>query len=436
MKSPLSLHTGADLLREMVSTRTITRLIPMRHPLHYHLTVLLAVFGIAMAGLSCRRPQSPDRHARVLRNISIYEEQGEYCAWPDIERTASGDLIVAFCRSEEHLGPDGQILLSRSTDNGATWQTPDLIFNTAIDDRESGLTPLSGGRILGHFWSTFHTPDRYAALEPNSYEEPVLARWVRQILEPTYLAAKDSQGAWCALTTDGGKSWTRPVPGKDAIHGGIQLKNGSILVASYRECTDSVAVCLSDSPLASWRRISVIASPRPDSISFGEPHLLQLESGRVIMMIRATVKPYNDQDPRCVLWETYSDDDGESWVKPFATPLWGFPPHLALLSGGRVLCSYGYRRPPYGIRACVSEDGVTWGTEDEVILRDDAPNADLGYPCSIELAPGVVLTVYYQPDVPAGTVQRMKPPDPGRAKPGILGTMWKVGGESGNGRQK
>ena len=113
-------------------------------------------------------------------------------------------------------------------------------------------------------------------------------------------------------------------------------------------------------------------------------------------------------------------------MKPFATPLWGHPPSLALLSDGRVLCTYGYRRPPYGQRACLSNDGVHWDLQDELVLRDDAPNADLGYPASIELEPGTILTVYYQPDVPAGTIQQMNPPDPQRTKPGILGTIWKV----------
>jgi hypothetical protein len=144
------------------------------------------------------------------------------------------------------------------------------------------------------------------------------------------------------------------------------------------------------------------------------------------MMIRATVNPYNDQDPRCRLWECYSDDNGRTWSIPHVTPLWGFPPHLMLLSDGRVLCSYGYRREPFGQRACVSEDGLTWDVRDEVILRDDAPNGDLGYPASLELEPGRILTVYYQPNVPAETVQRMHPPDPLRTKPGILGTLWTV----------
>jgi hypothetical protein len=69
---------------------------------------------------------------------------------------------------------------------------------------------------------------------------------------------------------------------------------------------------------------------------------------------------------------------------------------------------------------------VTWSLHEELVLRDDAPNGDLGYPASVELERGVVLTVYYQPNVLPGTIQRMNPPDPGRTKPGILGTIWNV----------
>jgi hypothetical protein len=144
------------------------------------------------------------------------------------------------------------------------------------------------------------------------------------------------------------------------------------------------------------------------------------------MMIRATTKPYNDGDERCHLWETFSDDRGRTWADPIETPLWGFPPHLLLLSDGRVLVTYGYRREPFGQRACISEDGLNWDRSQEIIIRDDAPNKDLGYPASIELEPGKVLTVYYQPDVPPGTVQQMNPPDSTRTKPGILGTVWTV----------
>ncbi len=136
------------------------------------------------------------------------------------------------------------------------------------------------------------------------------------------------------------------------------------------------------------------------------------------MMLRATADPYDDASDRNVLWLTWSDDAGKSWAEVRPTPLWGFPPHLARLSDGKVLCTYGHRRPPYGQRACVSEDGLTWHPDREVVLRSDAENGDLGYPASVELAPGRMLTVYYQ----APSEQ------PHLAKPCIWGTYWELPG--------
>ena len=89
------------------------------------------------------------------------------------------------------------------------------------------------------------------------------------------------------------------------------------------------------------------------------------------------------------------------------------------------LCTYGYRRNPYGERARVSEDGVTWRQEGEVVLRDDADSVDLGYPASVELEPGKILTVNYQS--PHADPPARKPPDPLRHKPDILGTVWRIG---------
>jgi len=368
----------------------------------------------------------PGHRADVIKHISIYESPSEYCAWPSIARTLGGNLVVLFTKTEEHLGPNGAILLSRSTDNGKTWLPPVVVLDSPIDDREAGITTLRDGRIVGHFWSTFWTKESYENLSPGSYGRDLLDRWIATVGRPRYLDAKKNSGASTAVSSDGGRTWSKLTRGHDSVHGGIELANGNLLLASYRESPDSIIVHMADSASSPWRRLATIASPRPDSLSFGEPHILQLKSGRVIMMIRATAHPYQDRDPRCVLWESCSDDNGKTWVAPFATPLWGFPPHLALLTDGRVLSTYGYRRPPYGQRACLSDDGVHWNPEREMVLRDDAPNGDLGYPASVELEPGVILTVYYQANVPPGTVQQMHPPDPLRTKPGILGTIWRV----------
>ena len=368
----------------------------------------------------------PPKHADVIRHLSIYQSPSEYCAWPSLARTSGGDLIVLFTRSEEHLGPDGAILLSRSTDNGKTWLSPAVVLDSPIDDRESGITTLRDGRILGHFWSTFWTKGAYEGLSANSYRSDVLTRWIAHVEQPQYQEAKKLSGGWQALSADGGRTWTTPVQGFDSVHGGIELSTGGLLLASYRTTRDSILVQKADSVTGPWHFLATLAPLASDSVSFAEPHVLQLPSGRVIMMIRADPRSVGNREARGVMWESYSDDDGKTWVKPFATPLWGHPPSLALLSDGRVLCTYGYRRPPYGQRACLSNDGVHWDLQDELVLRADAPNGDLGYPASIELEPGTILTVYYQPDVPAGTIQQMNPPDPQRTKPGILGTIWKV----------
>ncbi|NLF60592.1 MAG: exo-alpha-sialidase, partial [Lentisphaerae bacterium] len=71
------------------------------------------------------------------------------------------------------------------------------------------------------------------------------------------------------------------------------------------------------------------------------------------------------------------------------------PPHALRHSSGAIVCVYGYRLAPYGQRAMISRDhGMTW--QHDIILRDDGPDNDLGYPASVELPGGDLLTVYYQ----------------------------------------
>lgn len=92
------------------------------------------------------------------------------------------------------------------------------------------------------------------------------------------------------------------------------------------------------------------------------------------------------------LYQSDSYDMGKTWSPPVKTPMWGHPPHLLRLASGNVLCVYGYRRIPYGIRACLSHDeGKTWDIQNELILRNDGLDRDVGYPTSVQLADGRIL---------------------------------------------
>jgi hypothetical protein len=365
----------------------------------------------------------------IVKNLVVYEENGIYCAWPMMIQADNGDLLVSFCVAEEHVSPTGKIVLVRSTDKGKTWSKPITLHDTPLDDRGGSLTKLNDGRIIAHLWSVFHPTelftDRFA--KDNSYPLEVLKKWAEYTKTPEYINAKNLQGVYLKISSDNGNTWSKPIPGKDTFHNGIELKDGTLLLAAYNSNSEIILsrTYLKKEP---WEWISdTLSLPKYKSYGFAEPQLLLLPNNRIIMLIRTTAaNPYDDENYKNLMWETYSDDNGKSWVEPYPLPIWGFPPHLLLLKDGRILCTYGYRRAPYGERACISIDGVTWKHEDEIIMRDDTPNKDLGYPVSLEIELNTILTVYYQPNVPKGTIQKLNPPMPDRKKPGILGTMWKV----------
>ena len=93
--------------------------------------------------------------------------------------------------------------------------------------------------------------------------------------------------------------------------------------------------------------------------------------------------------------QTESGDGGQTWTPAHPLGFHGSPPHLLRHSTGAIVGVYGYRLAPFGQRAMISRDGGrNWTTD--LVLRDDGPDADLGYPSSVELDDGSILTVYYQ----------------------------------------
>jgi len=64
------------------------------------------------------------------------------------------------------------------------------------------------------------------------------------------------------------------------------------------------------------------------------------------------------------------------------------------LEDRRLCVTYGYRATPYGIRAKINSDnGQTWG--EEIGLRLDGRNFDLGYTRSVVRPDGKIVTIYY-----------------------------------------
>jgi hypothetical protein len=98
--------------------------------------------------------------------------------------------------------------------------------------------------------------------------------------------------------------------------------------------------------------------------------------------------------PDAKTWMRISTDGGRTNRFLSRVNDWGAPGDIVEMADGRIVCVYGYRLAPQGIRYRVSADGgKSWG--DEVILRTDGGSWDLGYPRVIEHSPGRLLAVYY-----------------------------------------
>jgi hypothetical protein len=85
--------------------------------------------------------------------------------------------------------------------------------------------------------------------------------------------------------------------------------------------------------------------------------------------------------PHSRAWIRVSTDGGRAWRFLSRVNDWGAPGDIVRMADGRIARVYGYRLPPYGLRARLSDDdGRTWGRE--IILRDDGGSWDIGYPAS------------------------------------------------------
>ena len=136
-------------------------------------------------------------------------------------------------------------------------------------------------------------------------------------------------------------------------------------------------------------RVSSVEMAAPD-FGLHETRMALLPGGEVVAVMRTQDRNF---------MSCRSLDGGCTWGELTETPLWcggSSPGDLLLLRDDRLLCTYGRRKEPLGVRACLSEDGGrTWDVEREIVLRDDGIDTDMGYPSSLELDDGRILTVYY-----------------------------------------
>ena len=337
-----------------------------------------------------------DRDVQTEHQV-ICRQEGRYIGWPTMGRKVDGELLVVFSGDrDEHVCPYGKTQIVRSRDNGKTWTKPETINDCIIDDRDVGILVCRSGVIVIS-WFTSLAFETYDCRK--MYGDSMVDSWQSHIEKITDKDRENELGHWIRRSLDGGKTWLpkQRMEGT-APHGPVQMDNGTLLFLGNTTIEGKRAVVAEESrdEGATWKIIGKVPFPDYGEAYWGEPHLAQTREGRLIAHFR-----HNKGEHSGFLFQSESDDGGKIWTQAHKLPIWGFPPHLIRLSDGRLLTTYGYRRKPYGHRACLSDDGgETWDLDREIILRDDAPSADLGYPATVEIGNGEMLTVYYQIDQP------------------------------------
>jgi len=351
--------------------------------------------GCAFVGMGGAAWAAPSAEIREIKVIS--QQPYFYHGWSTVARRRNGELWVTWSGGREaHVCPFGQVCSMTSKDDGATWGRARVLHDGAIDDRDSGVIETSKGTLLVTTFSSL----AYEALlkkaeQAGSWPPEKLALWkaTRDFMTPEQ--RKAALGEWLLRSTDGGITWSQPIATiANSPHGPIQLSDGRLLYAGKQLWTGDrrIGVAESTDDGLTWRWLADIPTREGDdaAASYHELHAVECADGRIVAQIRN----HNKNNAGETL-QTESADGGKTWSKPHSIGVWGLPSHLLRLRDGRLLMTYGHRRAPFGNQARVSADGgASWS--EAMILSGDGKGGDLGYPSTVELGDGSLLTVWYE----------------------------------------
>jgi sialidase-1 len=296
----------------------------------------------------------------------------------------NGDVLAVIRGGAAHVGVKGRLDLIRSRDKGKTWSAPWTAIDEKFDDRNPAMGQLKDGTIV------------LAYAIASGYDETGLR----------FAAKREDRifdGVYLIFSKDNGRTWSKPVrdpaiydfyKGKGAIspYGKIvQLPDGTVLMAVYFEFFDDrhnqSYLFRSTDGGKTW------GSPVLMGEHSNETGIVRLRDGRLLAALRSEKGGH--------LSITESADAGRTWSKPVQiTADSEHPADLIQLRDGRVLLVYGERNAPRGVHAMISPDGRTWDKSKRIVLADDASNGDCGYPSSVEVSKGKVVTLYYQVEDP------------------------------------
>ena len=197
----------------------------------------------------------------------------------------------------------------------------------------------------------------------------------------------------------------------------LEMPNGDLLASAYcwfkgddTPCDYMPKMCKFPNVLLrstdrgrNWKCVSTVAvDPKVGEEGFNENAMVRLSKGRhegrLICLMRTGSQA-------CPIYQTVSDDDGQTWSKPRALSFRGVDPDLIEMVDGTLACSFGWRvknwtrsSPPanfgnYFVFSC--DQGETWMDLTTLPIESNANTLwTTCYTTLCEIAPGRLFVVY------------------------------------------
>ncbi|MBQ8495924.1 MAG: exo-alpha-sialidase [Clostridia bacterium] len=328
-----------------------------------------------------------------------YNPHHNYFAWPTVARLRDGRLaMVASGFRIRHVCPFGKVVMCISEDEGKTWTRPTVVMDTPLDDRDAGILPFGENSVMiTSFNNTGKMQKKWNNLTDENGNLNPRSLYIRSYLECVdYEKAEERYlGSTMIFSHDGAKTFgeVMRVP-VTSPHGPLLMPDGSILyIGRTFSCDDTKqeSDCIESYRImtdGSYEKLGEIENISPDLLSC-EPHAIALQDGTILVHIRV-------QNGIFTIFQSESHDGGRTFTKPhqILSDQGGAPAHLIQTMDGTLISVYGYREKPYGIKAMFStNNGHTWDTGHDLYIN--GISSDLGYPASVQLENGDILTVFY-----------------------------------------